>query len=161
MGFAKLWETRLKSRSAKRRGIFTASPATDPRAGTRRQARPGGGPPNLSHPAGEQGKTFRFSLLVAPVGHDVQDGLVGLAHALFGQDADVADGGVHALGDDALAAPELLAVGVHLVAQDARVHAGGDFRRAGGLGPVADGALKIATALTMVWEMAPRLPSSR
>ena len=44
------------------------------------------------------------------------------------------------LVDDALAAPELLAVGVHLVAQDARVHAGGDLRRARGLGPVADGA---------------------
>ena len=39
-GYRPDWVNRfIKSRRAKPRGIFTASPATDPRAGTRRQAR--------------------------------------------------------------------------------------------------------------------------
>ena len=35
VGFSKLWKTRPKSRRAKPKGIFLASPATDPRADTR------------------------------------------------------------------------------------------------------------------------------
>lgn len=77
---------------------------------------------------------------ITRAGHDGKDGAVGLAHAFAGEDADVADGVVDPLGHDALAALELAAVLVHLVAQDARVDAGGDLGRAGGFGAVADGA---------------------
>lgn len=74
------------------------------------------------------------------LGHDLNDFLVGLPHAHGAQAADVADGVFHALGQDPVAAPELLAPAEHLVAQDARVHSGSDFRCAGGLGTVADDA---------------------
>ena len=43
VGIGRLWNACLKSWSAKRRGIFTASPATDPRAGARAGRRGGGG----------------------------------------------------------------------------------------------------------------------
>src|SRR5699024_9839807 len=54
--------------------------------------------------------------------------------------ADVADGVLHALGDNAVARQELLAVQVHVIAHDAGLHAGGNLGGAAGLGAVADDA---------------------
>ena len=54
------------------------------------------------------------------------------------QHTDVADGVLHALADDAVAAAELLAVLVHVVAQNPSLDAGGNLGRAAGLGAVAD-----------------------
>ena len=72
--------------------------------------------------------------------HDLDDLLVGLPHPFAAQLADVADGVLDALGDDAVPGAELLAVQVHVVAHDAGLHAGGDLGGAAGLGPVADDA---------------------
>ena len=54
--------------------------------------------------------------------------------------ADVADGVLDALGDDAVPRQELLAVQVHVIAHDAGLHAGGDLGGTAGLGAVADDA---------------------
>ena len=70
--------------------------------------------------------------------HDLQNGLVSLAHTLPGQNTDVANGVIHALGDDTVAAPELLVIAVHLVAQNAGIHGCSDLGCTGGLCTVAD-----------------------
>src|SRR5699024_11732962 len=72
--------------------------------------------------------------------HDLDDLFVGLAHPLAAQLADVADGVLNALGDDAVPGTELLAVQVHMVAHDAGLDAGSDLGGAAGLGAVADDA---------------------
>src|SRR5699024_10905094 len=72
--------------------------------------------------------------------HDLDDLLVGLPHPFAAQLADVADGVLNALGDDAVPGAELLAVQVHMVAHDAGLDAGSDLGGAAGLGAVADDA---------------------
>ena len=62
------------------------------------------------------GKFRRGEGELSVVQHDLQDGAVGLAHTLTGQDAHIAHRVVHALGDDAVAAIELLALQIHVVA---------------------------------------------
>ena len=72
--------------------------------------------------------------------HNANDLPIRLAHALPGQAPDVADGVLHALGHDAVAAVELATRAHHVVAHDARLHRHGDLGGAGGLGSVADSA---------------------
>ena len=72
--------------------------------------------------------------------HDLNDFLIRLPHTVPTQATHIADGGFHALGDDAVAGAELLAVQVHMVSQNACLHAGRDLRRAAGLGTVTDNA---------------------
>lgn len=73
-------------------------------------------------------------------GHDLQDLFVGFPHALAAELADVGDGVLNALGEDAVSAVELMAAPVHLQAENGGVDCGGDFGGAGGLGAVADHA---------------------
>lgn len=72
--------------------------------------------------------------------HQPDDLLVGLLHAVLAQAADAFDGGLDVLHHDAVAALEFLMALIHVVAQQRRVHRGGDLRRAGGLCAVADDA---------------------
>ena len=72
--------------------------------------------------------------------HQPDDLLVRFLHAVLAQAADALDGGLDVLHHDAVAALELLMALVHVVAQQRRVHRGGDLRRAGGLCAVADDA---------------------
>ena len=83
---------------------------------------------------------FAPSLRFLILHHNVQNDLVGDAHALPAQDAHLFDGVFDALFDNALAAGELLALTGHFKTQKARVHRHGDFGRAAGLRAVADGA---------------------
>ena len=62
--------------------------------------------------------------------HNIDDLLVGLGHAVFGQAAHIFNGILHTLGDDAVAAVELLMLPVHIPAQDTGIHRCGNFRRA-------------------------------
>ena len=54
--------------------------------------------------------------------HDPDDLLVGFAHAVPAQPADVGDGVFHPLGHDAVPAIELLPVSVHVKAEDSGFH---------------------------------------
>ena len=67
--------------------------------------------------AGNFEMTFEaFYPLFAALRHDGQNGLIRLAHALLGKDADIGNGIIHALRDDAVAALEFLVVFVHVIA---------------------------------------------
>lgn len=80
--------------------------------------------PSGSLTAGNRGKSCGTMILsVAAVHHDLEDGAVRLPHPFLCQNADIGDGVVYALGHNAVAAFEFLMVAVHVIAQDARVHA--------------------------------------
>ena len=83
-------------------------------------------------------------------GHDADNLFVCFPHAQAAQTADVGDGVFHALGDDALAAKELLLAAVHVVAKQTRIHGGGDLGGAGGLGPSQIMPEMVARAFTRV-----------
>ena len=54
--------------------------------------------------------------------HDVDDLLIGLAHADAGEPANIVDGVFHTLDHDAVAAVELLSLHLHMHTQKTRFH---------------------------------------
>src|SRR5699024_3179213 len=70
--------------------------------------------------------------------HNVQDLLIRLPHAVLTQAAHHADGGLYALLQDTVTAPELLLILNHQVAQESGVQADGNLAGAGCLGAVKD-----------------------
>ena len=72
--------------------------------------------------------------------HDSDNLLVCLPHAVLSKAADIPDRVLHSLGHDTVTAVELLAVAVHVPAQNAGIHGGGNLGGAGSLGAVTDNA---------------------
>ena len=83
--------------------------------------------------------------------HNPYDLFIGFLHAFFSKAAYIFQCLLHALGDNPVAAIELLASDVHIVAQDACVYRRGDLGRAGGLAPSQTMPDTMARALTTVW----------
>ena len=67
------------------------------------------------------------------------------------QQSHITDGIFNALCDDAIPTAELLAVFVHVIPQDARLHAGGDLRHTAGLGTIADNTRNDGQCIDKGW----------
>lgn len=61
-----------------------------------------------------------------------------MCHSFATQSSNLTDGVFDSFFDDPVAALKFLPVNGHFAGQDTRLHAHGNFSRAGGLGPVAD-----------------------
>ena len=68
-----------------------------------------------------------FSVCLFAADHDIDDLAVGLLHALLAETAYVPQGVFDPLGHDAVAAAELLAPDVHIIAEQSGFHRRGDL----------------------------------
>lgn len=89
-------------------------------------------------------------LTAGTVQHNINNLTIRLPHAIFGQNSNVTNGGVHTFCHNTIAAKKLLLILVHVVTKNAGINRRGDFGRTRRLCAVATIPDVIASALTIV-----------